>query len=332
MGEPLQYFCLTCECACICAECVIHGEHRGHDVLKIREAAKQLPQRTGQLQSTGRPRAEELNGMVEDVKTEIRNIAIFVNNSRRELSSQFDMVKTGLAAEEKALMAEVQRCSSEVLEMLQVADQSSEGNVQEACKVLRHHHGNADAIASLNAFVKLNATLKVPPPSKDAAVSIADLKAHLQRGFDSRLSSIASLAEQIESLGKVEREYRKPRSPMPRSPMSPPQRGLFQDQAARSADSSTFSRKAFGSLTASQNNSVTSPGHERSPAMFPAPLLAGTAGKNGSKWAPPARFGNLSSPTEQQQEFTLQDPGHLESSVSRTSPRSPDDLRYTSPG
>ena len=23
--EPIQYFCLSCECACICAECVIHG-------------------------------------------------------------------------------------------------------------------------------------------------------------------------------------------------------------------------------------------------------------------------------------------------------------------
>lgn len=318
--ESLQYFCLTCECQCICAECVIHGEHRGHDVLKIREAVKQLPQRSAELLKTARLRAEELTGMVEGVKTERENVAIFVMNSRQELSRQFEMVRAGLAAEETVLMGEVQRCSSEVLELIDVGDQTSEAHVQEAYQVLRRQNAAGDAIASLNALVKLNATLKVPPPSRDASVGITELKAHLQRGFDSRLASIASLTSQIEHVGQVEREVRKPRSPIPyvSSPLSP-NKGGFQEQAARS-ESGAYSGKAFGSLKASQNCAPTSPLHESGVASPLAPFLAGKA-------RPTARFGSGYSPTEKQQEFMLQDPGHLENSTSRAAPRSPDKIR-----
>jgi hypothetical protein len=28
--EVVSYFCFTCQCPPVCAECVIHGEHHGH--------------------------------------------------------------------------------------------------------------------------------------------------------------------------------------------------------------------------------------------------------------------------------------------------------------
>lgn len=36
--EPLQYFCLDCESKCVCAECVIHGMHKGHECLSVKKA------------------------------------------------------------------------------------------------------------------------------------------------------------------------------------------------------------------------------------------------------------------------------------------------------
>ena len=36
--EFVSYFCFTCQCHPICAECVIHGEHQGHQVQTIRRA------------------------------------------------------------------------------------------------------------------------------------------------------------------------------------------------------------------------------------------------------------------------------------------------------
>ena len=40
--EQIAYFCVTCNCPPICAECVIHGAHRGHDVQNIRKAHPQV--------------------------------------------------------------------------------------------------------------------------------------------------------------------------------------------------------------------------------------------------------------------------------------------------
>ena len=34
-GEPITYLCLDCMSKCICAECVVHGIHRNHEVLNI---------------------------------------------------------------------------------------------------------------------------------------------------------------------------------------------------------------------------------------------------------------------------------------------------------
>ena len=47
--EPLAYFCLDCECKCICAECVIHGLHKGHEVLSVKKAYPLLQSKVSSL-------------------------------------------------------------------------------------------------------------------------------------------------------------------------------------------------------------------------------------------------------------------------------------------
>jgi len=175
--EPLQFFCLTCECECICAECALHGGHRSHDVLNLRDAAKQLPERAADLMSAARLRAAELTGVVDGVSKEARNVAGIVGNRRRELSNQFEQVRSGLAAEEKALMSEVQRCSREVAEILHLGDFSQESIVRESHSELQRHHGLGDAISALNALVKLNRTLAVAPPPRSDGIVVHELKA-----------------------------------------------------------------------------------------------------------------------------------------------------------
>ena len=40
--EQIAYFCQTCLCPPICAECVIHGPHKNCDVQNIRKAHPQV--------------------------------------------------------------------------------------------------------------------------------------------------------------------------------------------------------------------------------------------------------------------------------------------------
>jgi len=292
--EPLQFFCLTCECECICAECALHGEHRNHDVLNLREATKQLPNRAAELLGTARVRAEEIGGVVEGLKGERHNLTSVVAQSRRELGSQFDAVKAGLAAEEQALMVEVQRCCSEVGEILQPADQAAEVLMREAQSQLRRHHGSGDAIHSLNAFVKLSDALAVPPLCKDAGIGIEELKAQLQRGFESRLSSIASLAAQIDKLKSTSPDpfFKEAKILSPSQKMSPGAwPGWASEEAERENRKPITPYFQMGSLQDSFGDKALQ--HSRTAVMQPLPAPPG-------KRSPAARFGNIYSPEERQ--------------------------------
>jgi len=37
-NEEVTYFCFECMNKCICAECVVHGVHKNHDVMNIKKA------------------------------------------------------------------------------------------------------------------------------------------------------------------------------------------------------------------------------------------------------------------------------------------------------
>lgn len=202
--EPLQFFCLTCESECICAECALHGEHRQHDVLNLREACRRLPEKAAELLASARLRAEELTGIGERVKLDRRSLSEIVAQSKKQLRSLFEQVRLGLLAEERALLQEVQQCAAEVTDILQAEELVPETHIHAAHAALQKHHSAGDAVMALNAYVSLKKHLSVPPPAFDAGLGVADLKQQLQRGFDSRVAGLTRFAENIEQLPKAE--------------------------------------------------------------------------------------------------------------------------------
>merc|ERR1719240_2554665 len=64
-SEPIQFFCLECETECICAECVVHGEHKGHDVLNVKRAYKNLCGKVDTLSNAARQRIDDLAGAMQ---------------------------------------------------------------------------------------------------------------------------------------------------------------------------------------------------------------------------------------------------------------------------
>eukprot|EP00971_Amphidinium_carterae_P282362 5605691-Amphidinium_carterae.1 len=59
--EPATYFCTTCECPCICAECVVHGRHRECEVVKATRAHEALRARAGALLDEASSLEDELS-------------------------------------------------------------------------------------------------------------------------------------------------------------------------------------------------------------------------------------------------------------------------------
>jgi hypothetical protein len=214
--EPLQFFCLFCECECICAECALHGAHRGHDVMNLREAAKTLPERSAEMISTARIRSDELAGALQKVRQSQGVVAELFDCSRQELEKQFEQVCSGLLAEEKALLKEVQRCSTEVSNILDggaVAETKLEDAIRDAEMWMSTHMGEQDMIGALTAYSTLSRLFQQVPRVPRPRISTTELKQQLQHSFQSRLAGMNSLSLQIENLymesesGKAEEAF-----------------------------------------------------------------------------------------------------------------------------
>ena len=59
--QKVTYFCFTCENQPpICSECVIHGEHRGCEVMLLKKAQPYLSQKVSEFEM-------QINGRLEEV-------------------------------------------------------------------------------------------------------------------------------------------------------------------------------------------------------------------------------------------------------------------------
>lgn len=196
--EPLQYFCLTCQTACICAECVIHGEHRGHEVLNVREAVRRLPEKVGELATTTRLRAEEISSLAERVNAGRRELASMADKGRKDLRVALEQVSSALQHEEKALLAEVDRCSADAASLLCM---EPELHIGQALEELQKHREAGNAAQALTWYAKLKKAVAAPQEQRlDAERVASQLRVQLQKGFANRLAGLAGISSSISEL------------------------------------------------------------------------------------------------------------------------------------
>lgn len=196
--EPLQYFCLRCQCNCICAECVLNGDHRGHEVLNVREAVRQLPDRVEELAAAARLRAEEIAGAAQRVREGRRELAAVAERGQKELRAAGAQLAQALQREEDALVAEVDRCDADVAEVLRI---DAELHIGEALEELRRHREAGDAALALTWYARLKKAVDAPPAEQpDADRVAAQLRGQLQRGFEGRLAGLAGLTACLSEL------------------------------------------------------------------------------------------------------------------------------------
>jgi hypothetical protein len=58
--EEVSYFCFQCKVAPICSECVIHGDHQGHNVVLLKKAYPQIVKTIEELQIQISSKCDEL--------------------------------------------------------------------------------------------------------------------------------------------------------------------------------------------------------------------------------------------------------------------------------
>lgn len=198
--EPLQYFCLKCQTECVCAECVIHGEHKGHEVLTVREAVRRLPEKVRELATAARLRAEEIAGIAQRANDGRRDLATVAEAGRKDLRDAMEKLGAALKQEEDALLAEVDRCAADVSEVLRI---EPEHRTSRALEELQKHREAGDAAQALVWYARLKKAVETPVPQRPDAERVASqLRGQLQRGFESRLAGLAGISTCVLELQK----------------------------------------------------------------------------------------------------------------------------------
>lgn len=198
--EPLQYFCLKCQCDCVCAECVLNGTHRGHEVLNVREAVRRLPERVAELATAARLRAEEIAGAAERVRAGRQELALVAARGGKDLQAATERLAGALHREEEAVLAEVAHCAADVAEILRA---DCEPLIGEALVELRRATDAGAAAEALAWYARLRQAIAAPQqnrPSADPDRLAGQLRGQLRRGFEGRLNGLAGLTRCVAEL------------------------------------------------------------------------------------------------------------------------------------
>lgn len=228
--DPLQFFCLECETEVCCAECVLHGPHRGHSVLNIRESAARLQDKVSAMAGQLQTQIDEISAEAQRIQRDRRDLAEAAAKGRSDLRAAFAQLRAALAEKEKALLVEVDQCAQEVEGILKTRAED-EGNFQEAIEGVQRAGRGGDAVESLNWYARLRqliAEVPSPPPSSEAESVFLELKEQLQRGFDVRLKSGAAVhgrIARITSAPSMEETLGSQRDSRPPTPPRRPSQG-----------------------------------------------------------------------------------------------------------
>ena len=103
-GEPITYLCLDCMSKCICAECVVHGMHRNHDVLNIKKAYPLIYNKTQEIGNHINSKIKDLYGLQKNLEQKKKDILVLNNKCKIDIRQAFDELRNLLNKKEKEII------------------------------------------------------------------------------------------------------------------------------------------------------------------------------------------------------------------------------------
>ena len=117
-GEPITYLCLDCMSKCVCAECVVHGIHRNHEVLNIKKAFPLLYNKTQEIGNHIANKIKELNAAKNNIDQTKKNISFLNNKCKIDIRQAFDELRSLLSRKEKEIIEKTENALNDNLNEL----------------------------------------------------------------------------------------------------------------------------------------------------------------------------------------------------------------------
>jgi len=209
-----MYFCATCECACVCAECVVQkdGRHREHEVMRATRACEALRPRLGALLDDAVSLEDDLALVSDRLAWRRKDIERAAARGRASVRSAFSRVRAQLADRESELLESLDTYESASLSRLEQSTTEQSSYLTELQRLqdsLRSRcRSGDDAVEALNAYAEAKAAVasmreglqKDEFVAATAPEEFVGLAGSARAELDLHAEGLASLEEAVASL------------------------------------------------------------------------------------------------------------------------------------
>ena len=120
--EEVQYFCHDCNVPPFCPECVIHGIHRGCNVVLLKKAHPQIVKSMEELQISVSAKVDDLALQEQRLEARKRDISEQSQNAKMYMCNAFEELVRRIKQKERELM---QQCDAGAMELIAELDGST---------------------------------------------------------------------------------------------------------------------------------------------------------------------------------------------------------------
>ena len=156
-GEPITYLCLDCMSKCICAECVVHGVHRNHEVLNIKKAYPLIYNKTQEIGNHMANKIKELHVTQNNIEQKKKDLNLLNNRCKIEIRQAFDELRNLLNRKEKEIITKTENTLNDNLNELNTYNHIIKSKIillNKSIETVNAHSMRKDELTLINFYTE----------------------------------------------------------------------------------------------------------------------------------------------------------------------------------
>lgn len=207
-GEEVTYYCLGCQCRCICSECVVHGVHKSHEVLNVKRAYPLVMEKAEDLLQNVKHRINEINNVQFSLDNKKKEIFEITNNVKNQLSVVFEEIRAKLLKKEKEIFEKADIFFQDHMQELNTYSRVLQTKILSLNKLvdgINSHIGRSDEVSLLNFYSenksRICQTAQAEIPEIPDFNTIFNLKVNVnQSSLENLLNSLNTVHMEISTI------------------------------------------------------------------------------------------------------------------------------------
>ena len=204
--------CLDCLSKCVCAECVVHGIHKNHEVMNIKKAYPLVYGKSEELCTHVDDKIKELkmlDNLIEKKKGEITNLT---EKCKNDIKSAFEQIRIKLNQKEKEILVKAENSLMENIQELNTYNHIIRSKIISLNKLIdtiNAHLLRKDELKLINFYCEnknkiLNQSEVVELNNMPNLETLSNLRIDIDKSsFDTMINALNSLHFEINTMKPI---------------------------------------------------------------------------------------------------------------------------------